>query len=164
VSSSSLSSSVPQLICDFEREEVEDELCTPACSWEYISTTISKHPEKKRVHLWEVFDNLTDEKLASNYDGTASTFIYAWPYKSEFRIKLIVRDPDGNQCSVEKVYFDEDCFEPCPATGGGGGAPPYKQNYDKDPPCDVIIKKVYIVDEKTDNIENIVVVQEVWLE
>ena len=53
---------------------------------------------------------------------------------------------------------------PGPPTGGGGGAPPYKAETDPEPPCDVRVKKVYIVDEKTDNIEHIVVVKDVWIE
>ena len=118
---------------------------------------------KDRIHIWEVFDNLTDERLGGNADGTASTFIYAWPYKSEFRIKLTVIERDGDRCSIEKVYYDEDCFEPCPAVGGGGAVPTYKEGRVQ-PPCDVRVKKVYIVDEKTDNIEHIVVVKDVWIE
>ena len=109
-----------------------------------------------------MFDNSTNEKLAES-DGTAVMFIYSWPYKSEFRIKLTVIQPDGNSCSIEKVFYDEDCFEPCEPTGGGG-APPYKGDPDYEPPCDVRIRKVYIVDEKTDNIEHIVVVKDVWIE
>jgi hypothetical protein len=93
----------------------------------------------------EVYDNLTDIQLAELDDGTTSTFIYAWPYKSEFRIKLTVVEADGDRCSVEKVYYDEDCFEPCAPTGGGG-APPYRQDQGEDEPCTVIIKKVYLSD------------------
>ena len=66
-------------------------------------------------------------------------------------------------CFIEKVFFDEDCFEPCPPTGGGGGAVPTYKEDRPEPPCDVRIKKVYIVDERTDNIEHIVVVKDVWL-
>ncbi len=54
----------------------------------------------------------------------------------------------GRSCFIEKIYFDEDCFEPCPPTGGGGGgAPPYHQNeYDDGDECDIRIKKVYLSD------------------
>jgi hypothetical protein len=93
-----------------------------------------------------VFDNLTDEKIGEHDDGTASIFIYAWPYKSEFRIKLTVIEPDGDRCSIEKVYFDEECFEPCAPTGGGGGAPPYKQDPDPSPRCSIRIKRVFLSD------------------
>jgi hypothetical protein len=93
-----------------------------------------------------VFDNLTDEKL-SGLDSTQSYFIYAWGYKSEFRVKLTVIEVDGDTCFIEKVFFDEDCFEPCPPTGGGGGAPPYQQNaYEEEDKCEIIIKKVYLSD------------------
>jgi len=45
-------------------------------------------------------------------------------------------------CFTEKVYFDEACFEPCPPTGGGGGAvPTYKD--ETEPSCNIKIKKVY---------------------
>ena len=99
------------------------------------------------MNTWEVFDNLTGEKLAE-FDSTSDIFIYAWPYKSEFIVRLTVIESDGDTCSIEHVYFDEDCFEPnCPATGGGGGgAPPYQQNPDQDDQCDIIIKKVYLSD------------------
>lgn len=95
-----------------------------------------------------MFDNFTDEKIGEHDDGTASIFIYAWPYKSEFKIKLTVIEPGGDRCSVEEVYFDEACFEPCPPVPtGGGGAPPYQQNpYEEEDRCEIIIKKVYLSD------------------
>jgi hypothetical protein len=88
---------------------------------------------------------MTNEKLAQ-LDSTTILFIYAWPYKSEFRIKLTVVDPANNRCSIEKVYFDEECFEPCAPTGGGGGAPPYKQDPDPSPRCSIRIKRVFLSD------------------
>jgi hypothetical protein len=118
---------------------------------------------QSKRYIWEVFDNLTDEQL-SGLDSTQAYFIYSWPYKSEFRVKLTVIESDGDTCSIEKLFFDEDCFEPCPPTGGGGGAPPYKQEGYTEAPCDIVIKKVYIVDEKTDDIEYIVVVKDVWID
>jgi len=89
---------------------------------------------------------MTGIKLAEHDDGTASIFIYAWPYKTEYRVKLIVIEPSGDRCSIEKIYFDEECFEPCPPRGGGG-APPYEQNPDdNEPECEIRIKKVYLSD------------------
>ena len=92
-----------------------------------------------------MFDNLTDEVLACSCDTTSSSFIYAWPYKAEYRIKLTVIEPNSNSCSIEKIYFDEDCFEPCAPTGGGG-APPYRNDPDPSPPCSIRVKKVYLSD------------------
>jgi hypothetical protein len=153
---------VPLLVCDFERDANPDELCCPTCSWRYYSTSSPPHVSCSFTYHWEVFDNLTDEKLAE-LDSTSDNFLYAWPYKSEFRIKMSITETCGRTCSIEKVYFDEDCFEPCEPTGGGG-APPYKQEGYVEAPCDVIIKKVYIVDERTHDIEHIVVVKDVWVE
>ena len=88
-----------------------------------------------------MFDNLTDEMITEYDDGTASVFIYAWPYKSEFRIKLTVIESGGDRCSIEKVYFDEDCFEPCPPPVGA--APIYKYDDDLYPPCNVKVVRAY---------------------
>jgi hypothetical protein len=142
---------------------MEDELCSPACSWIYTSTTAISHIGCNQTYKWEVFDNFTNEKL-SELDSTSRIFIYSWPYKSEFRIRLTVTDsPCSATCFIEKVFYDEDCFEPCPPTGGGGGAPPYKQEGYKEAPCSVKIKRVYIVDEKTHNVDYIISVKDVWL-
>jgi len=116
------------------------------------------------MYTWEVFDNGTGEKLAQLDSTSDIQFLYAWPYKAEFRIRLTINESCGDSCFIDKVFFDEDCFEPCPPTGGGGGAPPYKQEGYTEAPCSIVIKKVYIVDEKTDNIEHIVVVKDVWIE
>jgi len=63
-------------------------------------------------------------------------------------------EADGDTCFAEKVYFDEDCFEPCPPTGGGGGgAPPYRQEGAESVPCpEVKIKRVYFEDLNGDEI------------
>jgi len=108
-----------------------------------------------------VFDNSTDQKIAQHDDGTSSIFIYTWPYKSEFKVKLTVIESDNDRCSAENVYFDEDCFEPCPATGGGA-APSYKEETWQ-PPCNVQIKKAYIIEKKV-NVEHIVTLKDVWTE
>ena len=95
-----------------------------------------------------MFDNLTDEMITEYEDSTSSIFIYAWPYQSEFRIKLTVTESNGHRCFVEKVYFDEDCFEPCPPIGGGA-VPIYKDEI-PEPPCDVRVIKVYFTDIESD--------------
>lgn len=110
-----------------------------------------------------MFDNLTDEKLAE-LDSTSLVFTYAWPYKSEFKVRLTVTDiPCGATCSIEKIYFDEDCFEPCPPTGGGG-APPYKAETEHEPPCDVRIIRVYFEDIDAKSSEQIITIKHVKIE
>ena len=61
-------------------------------------------------------------------------------------IVLTVITPGADVCSIEKIFYDEDCFEPCPPTGGGGGAPPYRADPDPSPPCSIRIKKVFLSD------------------
>ena len=112
-----------------------------------------------------MFDNLTDEKIGEHDDGTASIFIYAWPYKSEFRVKLTVIEPDGDRCFIEKVYFDEDCFTPCPPTGGGGGgAPPYKQNGRDEAPCSIRVIRTYFEEIDKEYMEQIITIKQIKLE
>jgi len=123
---------------------------------------LSESPAKDLVNKWEVFDNLTGEKLAQ-LDGTNINFIYAWPYKSEFRVKLTVIEPDGDSCSIEYVYFDEDCFEPCAPTGGGG-APPYKTETDPEPPCNVRIIRTYFEEIDKKQLEQIITIKRVKIE
>lgn len=139
---------ITPLACAFKREQVIDDLCCPTCSWTYTSTTTNLHETENRRHIWEVFDNFTNKKIAQHDDGTSSIFIYTWPYKSEFRVKLTVSEFDVDTCSTEELYFDEDCFEPCPPTGfgGGGAVPTYRESHEAEPECDIRIKKVYLSD------------------
>jgi len=144
-STSNSSSSTVFIVCDFVRNLIENDGIQSPCNFRYDSAEVCEcTPALGRQYTWEVFDNLTDEKLAE-LDSTSDYFIYAWPYESEFRIKLTIFDPIGGfSCFIEKVYFDEECFEVI-LGGGGGGAPPYKK--DEEPPiCNIKIIKITLTD------------------
>ena len=144
--------------------EVDDELCCPSCSWIYYSTSISSYPATDLQYFWEVFNNSTGESLACSCDSTSDQFIYSWPYKAEYRIKLTVITPGANICSTEKVFYDEDCFAPCPPTGGGGGAPPYKQDPDPSPPCDIRIKRVYFEEINEISLDQFITIKDIKIQ
>ena len=154
---------ITPLACAFKREQVIDDLCCPTCSWTYTSTTTNLHETENRRHIWEVFDNFTNKKIAQHDDGTSSIFIYTWPYKSEFRVKLTVSELDVDTCSVEEVFFDEACFEPCPPTGGGGAVPSYKDKR-REPPCNIRVFRTYFEEVKEVKMEQIITIKQIKLE
>ena len=112
------------------------------CSYRYFFTG-SVDPTCTQTYRWEVFDE--EGTLLAVLDSTSEVFFYSWPYESVFTVRLTVIQSCGGTCTIEKEYFDEDCFLP---RISGGGAPALDQTTQRqeEQECKVKIVRVYFED------------------